>query len=269
MASPQKPKLRGRPRCVAFTNQKGGVGKSTTTLNVACAAVELGARVLVRDLDPQANITSALDPQGVEYTMNDVLRPDDSGEVVEGCLGSAIRPAGDQWPRGLYVVPATLALADRETDQCVGRELRLRATSSGCIEVFDLVLDDCPPSIGQLTVNALSADEAVLLVTIATRWGVAGVHQAHRTMRRVVRYYNPTLEFLGVQITAYEESRKDPRARHQELTEAYPGMLWEPIPRIEVINKAVGAESPLAAYGSEAQDARLYYTNIAERLLNG
>jgi chromosome partitioning protein len=268
MAS-QKPKLRDRPKSVALTNQKGGVGKSTTTLNVACAAVELGARVLVRDLDPQANVTSALDPQEVEYTMNDVLRPDDSGEVVEGCLGSAIRPAGGQWPKGLYVVPATLALAERETDQSVGRELRLRTTSLGCLDVFDLVLDDCPPSVGQLTVNALAADDEVLIVTQAAKWAVAGTHQAHRTIRRVIKYYNSELRFLGVQITAYEDNRVEPRTRYDELAQTYPGMLWEPIPRIEIINKAVGAEAPLSAYGSESQSARAYYTKIAERLLNG
>lgn len=269
MASPQKPKLRDLPKCVAFTNQKGGVGKSTTTLNVACAAVELGARVLVRDLDPQANVTSALAPEGVTYTMNDVLRPDESGEVVEGCLGSAIRPAGPQWPKGLYIAPATLAQAERETDQTVGRDLRLRTTSIGCLDVFDLVLDDCPPSVGQLTVNALAADDEVMIVTKAEKWAVAGVHQAHKTIKRVVKYYNESLTFIGILVTAYEDNRVDPRSRYEELQKVYPGKVLVPIPRIEVINKAVGAESPLSAYGSEATTARPYYTKLAEQLLNG
>ena len=267
MAS-QKPKLRGRPKSVAITNQKGGVGKSTTTLMVAVAAVELGARVLVRDLDPQANITSALAPENVEYTLNDVLRPDESGEVVEGCLGSAIRPAGPKWPKGLYVAPATLAQAEREVDQTVGRELRLRVTSVGCIDVFDLILDDCPPSVGQLTVNALAADDEVMIVTKAEKWAVQGTHQAHKTIKRVIKYYNPTLKFLGVLLTAYEDTRVDPRSRYAELLKTYPGQLLEPIPRIEVINKAIGAEAPLSAYGAEAQAARPYYTKLAERLLN-
>jgi len=264
-----QPKVRNRTRKIAFTNQKGGVGKSATVLFVAEAAAELGARVLVRDMDSQANITIALAPDGVQFTMNDVLRPDEqTQEVVEGCLASAIRPAGTQWPRGLYVAPASLGQSERETDQAIGREYRLRTVSLGVLDAFDLVLDDCPPSVGQLTVNALVDDDDVLIVTTPEYWPVQGTHQAHRTVRRVQKFYNPALNFLGVQPNAYRAGRNETAIRMKELETAYPGLLWEAIPDQEVIRKAVGAISPLSAYGSESANARTYYRSIAERLLN-
>ena len=264
-----RPKIRSSTRKVACTNQKGGVGKSSTVLFVAEAAAELGARVVVRDLDPQGNVSIALAPSEVVYTMNDVLRPaEDTGEVVEGCLGSAIRPAGSQWPKGLYVVPASLAQADRETDQSIGREYRLRTVSAGALDGVDLVLDDCPPSVGQLTVNALVDDDDVLLVTTAEYWPLQGTHQAFRTIKRVQRFYNPELNLIGVQVNAFKAGRVETRTRMAELETTYPGLLWEPVPDMEVIRKAVGAISPLAAYGSEASEARDHYRRIAERLLN-
>lgn len=252
-----------------MTNQKGGVGKSTTAILTGCAAVELGARVLIRDMDPQCNVTASLEPTDVQYTMNDVLRPaEETGEVVESCLGSAIRPAGQQWPSGLYVVPSHLGLVERESDQTIGREFRLRTVSRDALDAFDLVIDDCPPSIGQLTVNALVDDDCVLIVTKPEHWAVQGTHQARRTIKRVVQYYNPELEFLGVLITEYRETRVEARARFQELEASYPKQLWDVVPDIEVIRKSVGANSPLTAYGAEGAGARDRYTAIADRLLN-
>jgi chromosome partitioning protein len=264
-----RPRRRAKTHKVAFTNQKGGTGKSTTALFVAAAAAELGARVCVRDLDPQFNVTIALAPTNVVYTMNDVMRPDEvSGEVVEGCLASAIRPAGDAWPRGLYVVPSSLALTDREHDQAVGREYRLRTVSAGALDGFDLVVDDCPPSVGQLTVNALVDDDSVVIVTIPEQWPVQGTHQAYRTIQRVKKFYNPQLEFLGVQVNAYKTNRAEPAIRVKELETAYPGMLLPMLADIEVIRKAIGANSPLTAYGAEGRTAADHFRAFAERLLN-
>lgn len=263
------PRVRSRTRKIAFLNQKGGTGKSTTVLSVACAAAELGARVLIRDMDPQANVTIALAPEGVTYTMNDVLRPDEeTGEVVEGCLASAIRPAGERWPRNIYLVPAALTQAERETDQAVGREQRLQVTSEGVTDPFDLVLDDCPPSVGQLTVNALTDDDDALIVTTPEFWAVQGTHQARRTIRRVKKYYNPRLRFAGVLVNNFKAGRLESGQRLEELQATYPGEVWDPVlPELEVVRKAIGAISPLVAYGREADAARARYRIIAERLL--
>lgn len=264
------PRLRDSTRKIAVLNQKGGVGKSTTTLFVACAAVELGARVLIRDMDPQANTTIALGPEGAQYTMNDVLQPDeDTGEVVEGSLASAVRPAADRWPSGLYVVPASLAQSDRENDQVIGREQRLQVASTGALDAFDLVLDDCPPAVGQLTVNALADDTDALIVTTPEYWSIQGAHQARKTIKRVTRYYNPGLRFAGVLINSFKTGRTESRQRVDELLDIYADEVWDPIlPDSEVVRKAIGATSPLSAFRREAESARVMYQSIAEQLLN-
>jgi chromosome partitioning protein len=269
------PKLRAAPKRVSLVNQKGGAGKSTSALFIACAAVELGARVLIRDMDPQANSTIALSPSDVEYTINDVLRPDEqTGEVVEGSLGSAIRPAGPQWPKGLYVVPATLAQAERESDQAIGREYRLRIASHGALDAFDLVINDCPPSVGQLTVNALTDSDEAWIVSTPELWSVQGAYQAARTINRVRTFFNGALALTGVLVNSFKTAgvgagRLESRLRLQELQAAFESFLLpEVINDVEVLRKAVGAMSPLSTFGNEAEQVRKQYRVLAERLLH-
>jgi chromosome partitioning protein len=271
-----QPKLRDRTKRLSFLNQKGGVGKSTFTLYVGAAAAELGARVLVRDMDSQANVTLALAPEGVEFTMNDLLKPqDETGEVVAGSLASAIRPAGTQWPRGLYLVAAELAQAAREGDngpEVMGREHRLRTVSEGATDAFDLVINDCPPAIGQLTINALVDSDEAYIVTMPELWPLQGAHQAARTIERVKRYYHPELRFAGVYVNGFRpggtDGRVESRARVTELREEYGELIREPIVNdIEAIRKSVGALAPLSTYGPEARDAANLFRRIAEDLL--
>jgi chromosome partitioning protein len=269
-----KPKMRAAPKRISLVNQKGGAGKSTSTLFIACAAVESGARVLIRDMDPQANSTIALEPSGVEYTINDVLRPDEhTGEVIEGCLGSAIRPAGPQWPKGLYIVPATLAQAERESDQAIGREYRLRIASHGTLDAFDLVINDCPPSVGQLTVNALTDSDEAWIVSTPELWSVQGAYQAARTIQRVQMFFNPALALTGVLVNGFKTAgvgagRLESRTRLQELQKAFPdALLSQVINDVEIVRKAVGALSPLSAFGGDAEPVRKQYRVLAELLL--
>ncbi|WP_438297862.1 ParA family protein [Streptomyces sp. HUAS TT7] len=260
--------MRDRTKKITYVNQKGGVGKSLFSLFASASAAEEGARVLLRDLDPQANVTMALALQEVEFTMNDLLKPNDDGEVVEGALASAIRPAGKQWPNGLYGVAADLALAAREGDAGpevqVPRERRLQIVSEGATDAFDLVATDCPPSVGQLTINALIDSDVVFIVTAPELWPIQGVHQAVRTIKRVQKYYNPDLEFGGIYINRYYEGRVESTARTQELRDQYGDLVKEPIvPDIEAIRRAVGAITPLSAYGPEAKPAAQLFRQIA------
>ncbi|TDT93341.1 chromosome partitioning protein [Streptomyces sp. 846.5] len=272
-----KPKVRQKTKKISFVNQKGGVGKTTFSINVGAAAAELGARVCIREMDPQGNGSSSTVPLPGPYTMNDLLRPDETtGEVVEGSLASAIRKTGQAWPAGLYIVPAETALASREGDNGVKipRERRLQIVSEGALEGFDLVIDDCPPSIGQLTVNSLTDSDEAHIVTAPVKWAVEGAREAFRSIRNVQRFHNPGLRFGGVWVNMFlvagGSGRVESRTRLAELRELpeFQGHVNEPVINdIETIRGAAGASVPLTAFGRDTE-AAVIFRGIAERFLN-
>ncbi|MEU8310814.1 ParA family protein [Actinomadura sp. NPDC048955] len=270
-----KPRVRSTTKRVALINQKGGVGKTTTTVYTAEAAAELGARVLVIDMDPQANLTGVMQPAAVKYTVNDLLMPDPATlEVVAGSIGSVIRPAGQQWP-GVFVVAADPAQAAREDDyRAHGRAVRLRTVAEGLDQIgFDLVLIDCPPSLGLLTVNALTAVGSALVVAEPVLFSVEGVHQVLKTLHTVQRHYHPDLGVEGIVVNQYlkagAEGHTESKSRLAELRNAYPVLVWDTvIDDIEIIRKATGARAPLTTYGAEGKTAAAGFRAVAERLLN-
>lgn len=273
-----RPRIRKRTKKKAYANQKGGVGKSTWTLNVGAAAANLGARVLIREMDPQGNTSSALEPEEGDYTMTDVLTPDrKTGEIVAGSLASAIRRTGDQWPKNLFVVPADVSLVNVENDNTQGtpRERRLQVASEGAYDGFDLVLTDCAPSVGLLTINALTDSDEVEIITKPEGWAVQGCHQAYRSIQLVQKYHNPALGFAGLWVNQFlmagRHGRLESRARVKELrnTPNYAGKINDPIiTDMESIRNAAGAHLPLYAYGPEAEEAAKIFQEIAERELN-
>jgi chromosome partitioning protein len=190
------------PRCRIMTiaNQKGGVGKTTTAVNLAAALAQHGSRVLVVDLDPQGNASTALDVDhhiGVP-SIYDVL-------VNDRPLAEVVRPAGDM--PGLYCVPATIDLAGAEIElvPVVARELRLaRALRAYDTSHLDYVLVDCPPSLGLLTLNALVAAEEVLLPIQCEYYALEGVQQLLNTAELVRVNFNPGLHVSTVLLTMYD-----------------------------------------------------------------
>jgi len=271
--------MRQRTKKKANANQKGGVGKSTWSLFVGAAAAHAGARVLIREMDPQGNVSAALEAEPGEYTMTDVLTPDSkSGEIVPGSLASAIRKTGPQWPKGLYVVTADISLMTVEENNSTNgtpRERRLEVASEGALDGFDLVLTDCAPSVGLLTINALTDSDEVEIITKPESWAVQGCHQAHRSIRLVQRYHNPNLTFGGVWVNQYlsagKDGRVESRTRVAELRSAphFEGKVFNPIiSDMEVIRRAAGAHCPLYDYGPEAAEAAEIFQKIAEDTLN-
>ena len=190
------------PRCRIMTiaNQKGGVGKTTSAVNLAAALAQHGSRVLVVDLDPQGNASTALDVDhhiGVP-SIYDVL-------VNDRPLAEVVRPAGDL--PGLYCAPATIDLAGAEIElvPVVARELRLaRALRSFDTSHLDYVLVDCPPSLGLLTLNALVAAEEVLLPIQCEYYALEGVQQLLNTAELVRVNFNPGLHVSTVLLTMYD-----------------------------------------------------------------
>ena len=190
------------PRCRIMTiaNQKGGVGKTTTAVNIAASLAQHGARVLVIDLDPQGNASTALDVDhhaGVP-SVYDVL-------VDDRPLAEIVAPAGEM--PGLYCAPATIDLAGAEIElvPVVARELRLaRALRGFDTSHLDYVLVDCPPSLGLLTLNALVAAEEVLLPIQCEYYALEGVQQLLNTAELVRVNFNPGLHISTVLLTMYD-----------------------------------------------------------------
>ena len=190
------------PRCRIMTiaNQKGGVGKTTTAVNLAASLAQHGSRVLVLDLDPQGNASTALDVDhhaGVP-SVYDVL-------VDDRPLAEVVRPAGDM--PGLFCAPATIDLAGAEIElvPVVARELRLaRALKAFDTSNLDYVLVDCPPSLGLLTLNALVAAEEVLLPIQCEYYALEGVQQLLNTAELVRVNFNPGLHVSTVLLTMYD-----------------------------------------------------------------
>jgi chromosome partitioning protein len=190
------------PRILAVANQKGGVGKTTTSVNLGAALAELGFRVLVIDLDPQGNATTGLgiDARNFELSMYDVLMRDSS---LEDC----VEPTS---MKNLFVAPATIALAGAEIElvPAFSRELKLKRAIESIIDDFDYVLIDCPPSLGLITVNALAAADEVLVPIQCEYYALEGLSQLMRNVHLVASNLNPRLDISTIVLTMYDARTK-------------------------------------------------------------
>ena len=242
------------PIVIAVANQKGGVGKAATTVNLADALARNGHRVLVIDADPQANATSILDVEldAESRTLHDVLTAVATGQAGPGALAAAIHPAGPAW-NGIDVVPAQRELAAREADNSPGREFHLRTAMDGAIEEYDVILIDCPPSLGALTLSALTAATGILIVTEPRASSVDGVAELTVTIDTVRRYYNPGLSVAGILINRWRSDRLDRAVWRQELHNTYGSVIIDhPLPEREVV--AVAATNRVPVPRREAYD---------------
>ena len=252
---------------IAVANQKGGVGKTATTVNLADALARNGSRVLVIDADPQSNATAILDVElDVESrTLHDVLTAVATSQAGAGALAAAIHPAGPAWT-GIDVIPAQRELASREADTAPGREFHLRTAMDGAIEEHDVVLIDCPPSLGALTLGALTAATSVLIVTEPRASSVDGVRELAVTIDTVRRYYNPGLSVAGILINRWRNDRLDRAVWRDELTALYvAAMIDHPLPEREVV--AVAATNHVPVPKREAYDYVAAIEAVARHIL--
>ena len=252
------------PRCRIMTiaNQKGGVGKTTTAVNLAASLAQHGSRVLVVDLDPQGNASTALDVAhhvGVP-SVYDVL-------VDDRPLAEVVRPAGDM--PGLYCAPATIDLAGAEIElvPVVARELRLaRALKAYDMSDLDYVLVDCPPSLGLLTLNALVAAEEVLLPIQCEYYALEGVQQLLNTAELVRVNFNPGLHVSTVLLTMYDgRTRLASDVADDVRAHFGASVLSTIIPRSVRVSEAPSRGQSVISY-DPASSGAIAYTEAAREL---
>jgi chromosome partitioning protein len=257
-------------RILALCNQKGGVGKSTTTFHLARAAITAGQRVLVVDLDPQGNLTSVAAAEPVaedQVGLADVLSSR-AEETARDVIVSGV------W-EGLDVLPTTGETLGFVRDELVvagaGREGRLREALTEVATDYDLILIDCAPTLDQLTLNGLTAADAAVVVTKSKLWSANGLAHLLTTIDNVRRYYNPELSVAGIIVNQHEEHTVAGRHWRQELQEAAATrsltVLTPPVPKRAAIADATEAARGLDEWGtSEATNLAGIYADYLTTL---
>ncbi len=252
------------PRILTVANQKGGVGKTTTTVNVAAAMAQHGLRVLVIDLDPQGNSSTGfgIDHRSGIPSIYEVL-------VGETPLSDVIYPV-EELP-GLACAPATIDLAGAEIElvSLVARESRLRRALAGLTHSFDYIFIDCPPSLGLLTVNALVAAPEALIPIQCEFYALEGLSQLLRNIELVRAHLNPSLHVSTILLTMYDARTRLAEQVAQEVRDHFGDrVLGTTIPRSVRISEAPGFGQTVMTYDPTSRGAVAYLDaarEIAER----
>jgi chromosome partitioning protein len=249
------------PRIIAIANQKGGVGKTTTAVNLGTALAAIGKSVLIIDLDPQANATTGIGirHRGAEVTSYDVLISDAS---IEAAVLPTIVP-------GLEIVPTSVHLSGAEVE-LVGvadREYRLRNKLRDRAERYDYVFIDCPPALGLLTLNALVAADAVLVPLQCEYYALEGMSHLVRTIERVKRNLNPDLEIQGVVLTMFDQRNNLCGMVADDVRGFFGDKVYETIiPRNVRVSEAPSHGKPVLLYDLNCAGSRAY-AHLASEVL--
>jgi len=240
-------------RTVAVVNQKGGVGKSTTAVNLSACLALLGKRILLVDVDPQGNATTGLgiDKRGIE---------NDSYALLLGEIGaaSAIIPTDVE---NLSIIPATPNLAGAEVElvSALARETRLRQALAEVADRYDYIFVDCPPSLGLLTINALVAADQMIIPIQAEFYALEGLSQLTAIVQRVKEALNPRLEILGVLVTMYDGRTRLAVEVVDEVLRYFPDHVFKTqIPRNIRLSEAPSFGKPVVLFDVRSRGAQAY-----------
>ena len=238
-------------KIIAVVNQKGGVGKTTTAVNLTAALRDLGKKVLLCDFDPQANATSGLgvDKRKIKYSVYDVTinGVDPKEAIVE-------TPFGDVLPSDANLAGAAVELMAEDH-----RELQLDKVLHGIRDSYDVIFIDCPPSLELLTLNALCAADGILVPVQCEYYALEGLSDLMSTLRMVKRRLNPRLEIFGVALTMYDGRTKFSNQVAQEVRRHFPGKVFASVvPRNIRLAEAPSHGVPITAYDRISRGAAAY-----------
>jgi len=258
-----RPAQRDLPRVIAIANQKGGVGKTTTTVNLGAALAEIGYRVLVIDLDPQGNATTGLgiDARNFELSMYDVIMRDQS---LEDC----IEPTS---VKNLFVAPATIDLAGIEIElvPAFSREMKLKKAIDTVVDDFDFILIDCPPSLGLITVNGLAAAGEVMVPIQCEYYALEGLSQLLRNVNLVSSNLNESLEVTTIVLTMFDaRTRLSIEVANEVRLHFADRVCQSVIPRTVRLSEAPSFGQPITVFDPTSRGA-VAYRELAKEVSNG
>ena len=251
--SPAESKRTVQNKIISIANQKGGVGKTTTAVNLATALAAVGRKILLIDLDPQGNASTGL---GIGHH----LRGTGSYHVILGDTPLPSATVATTIP-GLSVVPSSMDLtgAELELVDAERREFRLRDALAGQAEEFDHVLIDCPPSLGLLTLNALVAADAILVPLQCEFYALEGLSHLVRTVERIQRGLNPKLQIQGVVLTMFDKRNNLSGQVAADVRHYFGGKVYETvIPRNVRVSEAPSHGKPVLLYDMECPGSQAY-----------
>lgn len=251
-----------KPKIISISNQKGGVGKTTTTINLATAMVSFDKRILIVDLDPQGNASTGL---GIDTKkrVNNIYKALTSQKTIDDCILETLIP-------NLKIIPSTvdLSAAEIEFSNVNKRELVLKRIFQELKEDFDYILIDCPPSLGLLTINAMVASSEIIVPLQCEFYALEGLSQLLKTVELIKSNLNSNLELKGIVLTMFDSRNKLSKLVEKDVREHFENKVYKTvIPRNVRISEAPSHGLPVLLYDTNCFGSKAYASLSAELIL--